>query len=174
MPHHWSKMRVEELLFASGLDVTILQPTAYMQNLLVAWRGVVDDGVFRVPYPIESRISLVDLNDVAEVAARVLTEPGHTGATYELVGTPPLSQLEVAKVLSEALGRPVRVEAEPPEVWDARMRAGGMGASERETLLKMFRYYERHGLVGNSNVLRWLLVRPPTTLEAFARAAARA
>ena len=174
MPHHWNKMRVEELLFASGLDVTILQPTAYMQNLLASWRAIVDDGVFRVPYPIASRISLVDLNDVAEAAARGLTEPGHTGASYELVGTPPLSQLEVAKVLSEALGRPVRVEAEPPEVWDARMRIGGMGASERETLLKMFRYYERHGLAGNANVLRWLLVRPPTTLEAFARAAARA
>lgn len=172
MPHHWTKMRVEELLFAANLDVTILQPTAYMQNLLAAWRGIVDEGVFRVPYPIESRISLVDLTDVAEVAARVLTEPGHTGATYELAGTPPLSQIDVANVLSEALGRPVRVEPEAPEAWEARMRAGGMGGTGRETLVKMFSYYQRHGLAGNANVLRWLLVRPPTTLEAFARAAA--
>ena len=36
MPHHWQKMRVEEMLFASELDVTVLQPTAYMQNLLSA------------------------------------------------------------------------------------------------------------------------------------------
>ncbi|MDB5516945.1 MAG: NmrA-like family protein, partial [Tardiphaga sp.] len=32
MPHHWNKMRVEEMLFSSSLDFTILQPTAYMQN----------------------------------------------------------------------------------------------------------------------------------------------
>lgn len=40
MPHHWLKARVEELLFASGLPFTILQPTAYMQNVL-AWKSVV-------------------------------------------------------------------------------------------------------------------------------------
>jgi uncharacterized protein YbjT (DUF2867 family) len=28
MPHHWSKLRVEEMLFASALDITILQPAA--------------------------------------------------------------------------------------------------------------------------------------------------
>ena len=33
MPHHWQKLRVEELLFESGLPFTILQPTAYMQNV---------------------------------------------------------------------------------------------------------------------------------------------
>ena len=33
-----------------------------------------------------------DLYDVAEVAAAILTTPGHAYATYELVGTPPLSQ----------------------------------------------------------------------------------
>ncbi len=57
MPHHWAKMRVEEMLFAAGFDLTILQPTAYMQNILGAWRGIVEDGVFRVPYPVETRLS---------------------------------------------------------------------------------------------------------------------
>ncbi len=67
--------------------MTILQPTAYMQNILAGWRSIVEDGIYRVPYPIDTRISLVDLRDVAEAAARVLTEDGHVGATYELVGT---------------------------------------------------------------------------------------
>ena len=37
MPHHWLKMRVEELLFQSGLAYTILQPAAYVQNVLAHW-----------------------------------------------------------------------------------------------------------------------------------------
>jgi NAD(P)H dehydrogenase (quinone) len=164
MPHHWDKMHVEDLLFASGLDVTVLQPTAYMQNILSGWREIADSGVYRVPYPVESRLSLVDLGDVAEAAAIVLTRQGHGGATYELVGTGPMSQLEVAQVQSELLGRPVRAVAEPVEAWDARMRAAGMADHQRETLAKMFCYYTRNGLVGNSNVLGWLLGRPPTTL----------
>src|SRR5882724_5516567 len=92
MPHHWNKLRVEELLFSTRLDITILQPTAYMQNSISEWERMKTHGIYRVPYPTETRLSLVDLDDVAEAAALVLTSNGHSGATYELVGTSPLSQ----------------------------------------------------------------------------------
>jgi len=167
MPHHWAKLRVEEMLLASGLAVTVLQPTAYMQNLLVGWRSIVEDGVYRVPYPVATRISLVDLYDVAEAAALVLTEDGHVGATYALVGTPALTQTEVAETLSLAIGRPVRAVAETVETWESRVGAG-MGDYQRQTLAAMFRSYAAHGLVGNANVLSWLLGVSPTTLAEFA------
>ena len=67
MPHHWHKLRVEEMLIESGLPFTILQPTAYMQNLLVAWQAIYEQGVYAVPYTVGSRLSLVDLADVAEI-----------------------------------------------------------------------------------------------------------
>ncbi len=41
MPHHWEKMRVEGKLFESGLPYTILQPAAYMQNILAYWDDIV-------------------------------------------------------------------------------------------------------------------------------------
>jgi uncharacterized protein YbjT (DUF2867 family) len=167
MPHHWSKMRTEEMLFTSGLDVTVLQPTAYMQNLLGAWRGIVEHGVLRVPYPAETRISLVDLNDVAAAAALVLTSDGHAGATYELVGTPPLSQNEIATAIGAALQKPIRVEAETIDAWQTRVRAAGMGPHEQSTLAAMFRYYAEYGLIGNTNTLRWLLGRAPADLAGF-------
>jgi uncharacterized protein YbjT (DUF2867 family) len=167
MPHHWAKLRAEEMLFAAGFDLTVLQPTAYMQNILGAWRAIVADGAFRVPYPVEAGISLVDLNDVAEVAALVLTEDGHAGATYELVGTKPLSQSVVAAAIGVALKRDVRAEAESIEAWDARVAAAGMGAHERATLAAMFRYYAAHGLCGNPNTLSWLLGRAPARLAEF-------
>lgn len=167
MPHHWAKMQAEDLLFAEGFELTVLQPTAYMQNILGAWRGIIADGAYRMPYPAETRLSLVDLDDVAEIAAMVLTKPGHAGATYELVGTDPLSQTEVAVALSAALKRNVRAEAESIEAWEARAREGGMGEHERATLAAMFRYYAAHGLIGNPNVLQWLLDRAPNNLARF-------
>jgi uncharacterized protein YbjT (DUF2867 family) len=169
MPHHWRKMRSEDVLFATGLDLTILQPTAYMQNILGAFPGIITEGVFRVPYPVTTRLSLVDLQDVAEAAALVLTTDGHVGATYELTGTEPLSQVEVAAAIGTALNRPVRVEAETVEYWQVRMRAGGMGEYECQTLAAMFRYYAAHGLIGNSHVLASLLDRKPNDLVAFLR-----
>ena len=165
MPHHWWKLRVEEYLLASKLTFTILQPTAYMQNLLAQWPAIRDEGVLRQPYAPEARISLVDLRDVAEAAAIALLEPGHDFAIYELVGTPPLSQHQVAAAFTRALGRPVRAEAIPREAW-AR-RAAGLRDDARETLLKMFAYYEAHGLAGNPRVLGWLLGRPPRALRAW-------
>ena len=167
MPHHWNKMRAEELLLAADFDLTILQPTAYMQNILGAWHGIIEDGVLRIPYPAETRLSLVDLDDVAEAAAQVLTEDGHNGATYELAGTAPLNQIEVATAIGTVLGRDIRVEVEAVEAWESRVRAAGMGDHERVTLAAMFSYYARHGLAGNSNTLRWLLGRAPHDLAHF-------
>ena len=168
MPHHWNKLRVEEMLFGSALDITILQPTAYMQNSLAQWESMVGNGIYRVPYPVETRLSLVDLDDVAEAVAIVLTNAGHSGATYELVGTPQLSQAEIAEAFGHALKRPVRAEAEAIESWENRARAAGMDDYQVDTLIKMFRAYARDGLKGNPNVLTWLLGRPPTSLTAFA------
>jgi len=168
MPHHWNKLRVEELLFGSALDITILQPTAYMQNSLAEWDRMVSDGIYRVPYPIETRLSLVDLDDVAEAAALVLTNSGHSGATYELVGTPPLSQVEIAESFGRAMKRAIRAEAETIESWEQRARSAGMNDYQRETLTKMFRAYARDGLKGNPNVLGWLLGRPATSFAGFA------
>jgi NAD(P)H dehydrogenase (quinone) len=167
MPHHWQKMRAEEMLFATDLDLTILQPTAYMQNILAAFPGIIADGVFRVPYPVTTRLSLVDLQDVAEAAALVLTADGHSGATYELAGTEMPSQTEVAAAIAKALDRTVGAEAEAVETWQARAREAGMGEYECATLAAMFRYYAANGLIGNSRVLTSLLGRKPADLAAF-------
>jgi len=167
MPHHWQKLRVEEHLFESGLPYTILQPAAYMQNVLAYWDQVLERNVYPVPYAVNTRLGMVDLEDVAAAAAIVLTEPGHEGATYELAGSEVLTQMEVARILSKQLGRVIRAETVPLDLWERQARASGLGDYQVETLARMFRYYERFGFWGNSNVLSWLLRRPPTTFAAF-------
>lgn len=169
MPHHWRKLQSEELIFASGLPFTILQPCAYMQNVLAYWPSITEQGVYPVPYALDARLSLVDLGDVAGAAVRVLTEPGHANAIYELCGPQPLAQTEVADLLAEALGRPVQAERTAWDEWERGVRSRGMTDDTIQTLLAMFRYYDRHGLVGNPNVLGWLLGRRPTSFADFLR-----
>lgn len=167
MPHHWLKMRVEERLFTAGIPFTILQPAPYMQNVLAYWEAIVHQGEYMLPYSPAAPLSMVDLGDVAAAAARVLTEPGHAGAIYELAGPEALSTYEVAQILSRVVGREVRAGQIELGEWERRARGSQMGAYAVETLLAMFKYYDRYGLVGNSHVLEWLLGRPPTRFEDF-------
>jgi len=167
MPHHWQKMRVEEQLFASGLTCTILQPAAYMQNILAHWDRMVNEGLYPVPYAVETRLGMVDLEDVAQAAATVLCEAGHEGAVYELAGGEVLTQNEIAAIVARQIGRPVRAQAVPRETWAGQARAAGLGDYQVGSLLQMFAYYERHGFGGNPQVLHWLLGRAPATMAEF-------
>ena len=169
MPHHWQKARVEELLFASGLPFIILQPTAYMQNVSAAWDQIHAQGRYPVPYSPETRLSLVDLEDVAQAASLVLTEPGYLSATIELVGTPGMSPQEIAELLGAELGRHVTVDQVPLEAWERGARASGLGEYQVSALSRMFAYYEEHGLTGSPQALTNVLGRPPTSFPAFVR-----
>jgi uncharacterized protein YbjT (DUF2867 family) len=167
MPHHWQKLLVEEKILESGLPFTILQPAAYMQNLLAQIGQGGRETTYQVPYSVHTRFSLVDLEDVAAVAAKVLTEEGHVGATYELAGPQALTQAEVAGILGDNLERELEIEQVPVKVWAHAARARGLGDYQLDALVKMFRYYDRHGLWGSARVLEWLLERKPTTLAEF-------
>ncbi len=165
MNHHWQKVRVEEMLFESGLPITILQPAPYMQNLLAGWKSIVEDGILRVPYSVHAKFSFLDLDDLAEAAKIVLTESGHVNATYELAGTSSMSHVDVAEIFSRVLNRDVRAEKE--EIGDWMLRVSGLSEYAQENLVRMFEYYDQWGLVGNPNVLRWILKREPTSLTSF-------
>lgn len=167
MPHHWNKMRVEERVFASGLNFTIVQPSAYMQNVLGYWKQITEQGVYALPYDAASRLGMVDLQDVAETVAKVIGNSAHYGAIYELVGTGAMSQVEVTAILSEKLKKPVRVESIDRADWASRMRSSGMDEYAVDTLLKMFIYYEKSGLWGCPHVLTSLLGRAPHSFADF-------
>jgi NAD(P)H dehydrogenase (quinone) len=169
MPHHWRKLKVENILFDSGLPFTVLQPTAYMQNLLTYLSAIQNDGILPVPYPAATSLSLVDLHDVAAVAAKVLTEHGqHRYATYELVGTEPLSQTAVADTFSQILHRPIEVR--PVSLATVAGPGAGQQAWAKQTAataVAMFAYYAASGMAGNPQVLRFLLGHEPTSLADF-------
>ena len=166
MLHHWQKLRVEEMVFESGLLFTILQPAPYMQNFLAKWQSIVQDGALRVPYSVTARFSFLDLQDLGEAVRIVLSEPGHLHAVYELASTEPMSHVDVAAVFERVLRRPVQAQREETGDWKSRSSARPDDDAV-ESLIKMFEYYDRWGLPGNSNVLRWLLGREPTSLSGF-------
>jgi uncharacterized protein YbjT (DUF2867 family) len=134
MPHHLGKAVSEDLVRRSGLAWTILQPGAYLQNLDLS-------GPVVVPYDVDAVFGFADLADVAAVAALVLTEDGHVGATYELASR----VATVAELAAEAGVTATRTDERPD---------GRLGA--------MFDYYDRYGLPVGTRTLHALLGRPVT------------
>lgn len=165
MPHHWNKLQVEQMLLESGMPFTILQPASYMQNVLPEWWRVRLLSQYHVPYSVDARFSPVDLLDVAEVAATVLTSSDHRGAIYELAGPEVHTPKSMAAELGEALGKlAMAVEVDRAE-WEQH---ADMDQERKDLLLKMFEHYDEHGLSGNPTVLDSLLGREPTRFRDFA------
>lgn len=169
MPHHWKKMRVEENLFKSGLPFTILQPAPYMQNLEAGWRAIRRQGVLEIPYALTTRLNLVDLEDLAEAAAIVLSGKEQFFGTYEICGPANLTQREVADTISACLGRSIDVRVVPLDTWSCKARMQGLDDYAAATLEKMFKYYEQNNLEGSARQLEWILQRPATSFGSYVR-----
>lgn len=167
MPHHWHKMRVEEKLMKSKLAFTILQPAAYMQNILGYWEKMMQYGVYEIPYSTRSRSSMIDLYDLAEVAVKVMTQPDHLFATYELCGCEQLSADLITEIVSNKSGKKIVAKDLDRKTWEIEMRSKNIPEYARETLIKMFLYYEQFDFIGNCNQLTWLLGRSPNTFDNF-------
>ena len=105
---HGIKRDIEEHLLSSGLEFTILQPANYMLPLKL--RPVFEKGVFELSWSLGRRQSLVDLDDVTDVACMALIDSErHAGATYELVAPGRYTAYELGDIISRVLGRQIAV-----------------------------------------------------------------
>ncbi len=118
---------IDAELKASGLRYTLLRPNLFMQNTLMAAQTVASDGAVYMPMK-EGKIGMIDVRDIVDVAAKVLTEAGHEGKTYGLTGPASISFHDVAAGLSKALGKEVKYVDVPLEA--AREAMLGMGLPE--------------------------------------------
>ena len=169
LPQHEIKRDLEEHLVSSGMKYTILQPANYMlrHRLVPAF----DHGAFRLSWALDRQQSMVDVADVAEVAAAVLTDTDrHAGATYELAAPGRHTAYDLASVISGVTGREVVAEQIDPDVF--LMAALGVDSLDdvpyqARLVRAISACYSSHDFIGNPNVLTWLLGRQPTTFEQF-------
>ena len=165
--HHRLKLDAQAVLIESGVPYTILQPGRYMQHLLPLWPKVVEQGIHAMPFNTDVMFNVVDLEDLAEATAIVAAEHGHYFATYELAGRESLSQTDMAAIISEVIGSSVQAEAIPLNQVAENARAKGLSEDRIEQMVIMYKHYDEYGLLGNPNVLRWILGRQPTLYREF-------
>lgn len=120
---------VEQAVAGSGLEWTRIAPVEFMSNALgwagsIRAEGVIREGAVDVPS------SMVHEEDIAAVAAAALTGGGHAGATHMVTGPQALTVRDKARILGEALGRPIRVVELSVEELQRGWRAEGFGEDD--------------------------------------------
>jgi len=100
---------VEAALRDSGLSHTVLYPSWLATNTIRDWAEQIKAGTVAIPYP-DWQINPIHLDDVAEVAADLLTREQFRGRSLILTGPESLSQREVVATVAEVLGNPIAVK----------------------------------------------------------------
>lgn len=162
--------KIELALEASGMAFTHLRPNFFMQVFLggALLAGIRASGSIAIP-AADARISYVDVGDIAGVAVTALTADDHRGKAYTLTGPAALDHHEVARLLSEASGRPIRYVAIDEEAARRAILAAGLSEQRAERLIGFYRLVRAGFCAPVSMDVSSVLGRPATPFEAFAR-----
>jgi uncharacterized protein YbjT (DUF2867 family) len=159
---------IEKRLEASGMAFTHLRAGEFMPAYFRQVPNITAKGAMFLPME-DASIASIDVGDIAEIAAKVLTGSGHEGKTYPLTGPQALTMTEVAEKLSTATGKTIRYVNVPPEAARQAQLAAGMPPYLADALFELFAE-RRNG----KEATVWpnaqaLLGRLPTSFDEFAK-----
>ncbi|MGW3691642.1 NAD(P)H-binding protein [Streptomyces sp. NPDC005125] len=165
---HWL---AEQTLNWSGLPVTHIRPTVFMENpifLMVMATDVAQDNAIRLPFG-SGRTSPVAAQDVAEVAATVLATPdAHVGRTYALTGERSRDMTAIAEELTDALGRDITYVDVPYEEWlRTKLTPLGLPDYVREHLSTMARLHAAKRYDRATDDVELITGHPPLSFHDF-------
>lgn len=175
LPHFGAKVGIETALRASGIPSTTLRPNNFHQNDYWFKDVILQHGIY--PQPIGSAgLSRVDVRDIAEAAAITLTEPGHEGQTYDLVGPDVVTGESTAQSWSRALGTTIRYGGDDLDAWEAQSLQY-MPEYLVFDFRAMYEYFQTRGFKGSADAVArqtTLLGHAPRSFDAFAAETAAA
>lgn len=165
----------EDAVRGSALEWTVVRPSNFDQNF--------DEDIFHAPL-VAGELALpadavpepfIDLEDVADVVAAVLTEPGqHAGRTYELTGPRGVTFAEATELISRTSGIPITYRQVSPDEYTAALVAEGRDEGEARSVADMFVLMERGLIAGPADGVETVLGRAPRAFEEYVVRAAAA
>ena len=168
LPHFGAKIGVEGALRVSGIPHTILRPNNFHQNDYWFKDAILQYGVY--PQPLgRAGVSRVDVRDIAQAAAVALTEKGHDGQTYDLVGPDAHTGETTAQIWSRALGKEVRYGGDDLDAWEKQFLQY-LPEFMVFDFRQMYDFFQKHGFKGTPEMIARqtkLLGHAPRSFAAF-------
>ena len=170
VPHFASKLAIENALKEFDVPFTILRPNYFSQNDATLKEPLTKAGIYPVPLG-DVGVSVVDVRDIAEAAAIVLTSGEHSGKTYNLNGPEVVSGPKAASIWGEVLGKKIQYTGHNMDAFEEQMRKKAPSWSAFDIRM-MFEGYLERGFVaedGDLETLTKILGHAPRRYEDFAR-----
>ena len=157
----------ERQIELSGLSYTFLRPLFFMQNLAFLLDSARSEGVIRAGVG-DSRIAMVDVDDIADVVARLLVEPGLlANQALTLTGSESVTYHDVARTFAAVLGREVHYQKQSLIDVKLALQKSGQPQWHVDILLQFNRaFLEGAGDITNS-IVADVLEKPPVTLSQY-------
>ncbi len=168
-PDHAPRRAVELAVQRSGKRWTVLRPNWFLQNFdedeWVFAKALRETGEL---YARSGRAGFTDTRDLADAAVAVLTSPGHDGRGYTITGPAALTFGEVARVLAETSGRPIRLRDVTPAEHREHFAKSGRPEAWVDHMLHLFELVRAGAFAAVTDDFRRLTGKEPRTLATYA------
>ncbi|MHC0468783.1 SDR family oxidoreductase [Citrobacter sp. EBS8] len=153
----------EKMLAESGIAYALLRNGWYTENYLASAPAALEHGVF-IGAAGEGKIASATRADYAAAAARVISEEGHAGKTYELAGDAGWTLSQLAAELAKQSGKKVVYQNLSEADFAAALKNFGLPAGLADMLADSDVGASKGGLFDDSHTLSKLIGRPTTSL----------
>jgi uncharacterized protein YbjT (DUF2867 family) len=135
-----ASLAMDDLIAGTGVAYRALVNPSFMDNLLRQVRWIRDEGVFSGTAAAGRKAPAAATRDIAATAARLLLDRSWTGAgSVPVLGPEDLSPQDMARIMSEVLGTPVRYERQSLADLGATLAGYGMGDALVQGMVAMMR-----------------------------------
>jgi uncharacterized protein YbjT (DUF2867 family) len=133
-----ASLKMDDLIASTGVSYRALTMPSFMDNILRQAEVIKSQGVFVSPIAGDRKLPTCAIRDIATAAATLLLDPSWTGqGTVPVLGPEDLSFNDMAQIMSDVLGKPVRFQQIPPEAYKARLTERGMSEAMAQGMVDM-------------------------------------
>jgi len=147
----------EENIVKSGIPFTILRPNLFVQNFTRDWTtSISTTNTFSSALGNKDVISVIDVQDIADVVVKILTTPGHEGRTYDLTGPEDISFVELAEKFTKILGRHITYTSLSDLQFQESLIGAGAPPAHAHIIVLLYQFYRKGhgaGVMGNTEIL---------------------
>jgi uncharacterized protein YbjT (DUF2867 family) len=133
-----ASLAMDDLIASTGVSYRALTMPSFMDNILNQVEAIKNQGMFFSPISGDRKLPTCATRDIAAVAAKLLLDPSWSGqGSVAVLGPEDLSFNDMAQIMSEALGKPVRFQQIPGEAFKATLTGFGMSEAMAQGMLDM-------------------------------------
>jgi uncharacterized protein YbjT (DUF2867 family) len=132
-------LAMDDLIASTGVSYRALTMPSFMDNILRFVEPIRNVGVFFAPIAGDRKLPSCATRDIAAAAARLLLDDSWDGVGHVAVlGPEDISYNDMAEIISEVLGKPVRFQQIPSEALKQRMLEAGMSDAMAQGVIDMW------------------------------------